>query len=242
MHGFRVWAVSIVLLFIATIGASAQNGPDDYCSFPSFIHAVGNDGTHFLHGLQTAPRDGLKANNLVWELPIGAVTGVLITRYDVQEANRIQSTSLQNTAGRWSNIGVGMEVGSAALAFALGCKHHNSRLSTAGFKMLDAMGAAAVTNEALKFAFNRQYAYASSNHGEFWEGGKSFPSGHAAVSFAFASALAHEYPDKRWVKWGAYALAAGISLSRLPAKKHFPSDVLIGGTVGYVVGDYIVSH
>ena len=62
------------------------------------------------------------------------------------------------------------------------------------------------------------------------------------MSFAFASALAHEFPNKRWVKWGAYALATGVSLSRLPAKKHFPSDVLMGGVVGYVTGAYIADH
>jgi hypothetical protein len=34
---------------------------------------------------------------------------------------------------------------------------------------------------------NRQYPYLHNSRGEFWEGGKSFPSGHAAASFAFAS-------------------------------------------------------
>jgi len=33
-----------------------------------------------------------------------------------------------------------------------------------------------------------------------------------------------------------------VSLARLPAKKHFPSDVLVGGIVGYVTGAYIADH
>jgi membrane-associated phospholipid phosphatase len=44
------------------------------------------------------------------------------------------------------------------------------------------------------------------------------------------------------VKLGAYALATGVSLSRYPAKKHFPSDILIGATIGYVTGTYLANH
>jgi membrane-associated phospholipid phosphatase len=44
------------------------------------------------------------------------------------------------------------------------------------------------------------------------------------------------------VKWGAYALATGVSLSRYPAKKHFTSDILVGATLGYVTGTYMANH
>jgi membrane-associated phospholipid phosphatase len=67
--------------------------------------------------------------------------------------------------------------------------------------------------------------------GEFWEGGKSFPSGHAATSLAFASVMAHHYPNNRWLKWSAYGLAAGVSFARVGGKKHFSLDILVGGTL-----------
>jgi len=94
----------------------------------------------------------------------------------------------------------------------------------------------------LKLAFNRQYPYARNSTAEFWEGGKSFPSGHTAISFAFASVMAHRYPHKRWIKWGSYALATGVSLARFPAKKHFPSDIVAGVPVGYLIGRYFATH
>lgn len=241
MNRLGLWAASLVFVVTFSITSLAQSTVAEYCGFSPFARGVAEDALRTTKGVGQAPRNGFRVHNLLWELPIGATTGLLIAKYDVPAANRIQSTSLQNTAGRWGNIGVGMELGSAALAFAWGCKSHNNHLSTAGFKMLDAAGAAILVDEGLKFAFNRQYPYAEHNKGEFWEGGKSFPSGHSAVSFAFASALAHEYPHNRWLKWGGYALAAGVSLSRLPAKKHFPSDVLVGGTVGYLVGTYLSS-
>lgn len=52
-------------------------------------------------------------------------------------------------------------------------------------------------------------------------------------------ASAHEYPHNRPLKWTAYGLAVSISLLRIPARKHFPSDVLVGGTLGYLIGSEI---
>ena len=93
----------------------------------------------------------------------------------------------------------------------------------------------------LQKGINRQRPFQDSGRGEFWEGGTSFTSGHAASSFAVASVLAHRYPHKAWVKWGAYAAAAAVSLSRYSAKQHFLSDILVGSTIGYVTGTYLAS-
>lgn len=238
MRGYSL----LIVLLIATVAAHAQTGPTDYCSFSSFVHGLAGDGEHLAHGLQTAPREAFRPYNLAWELPMGAGVGLLIAKYDVPAADRIQSTSLQQTADRWSNIGIGMELGSAGLAFAAGCAKHNSHLSTAGFKALDSAGAALLIDAGFKAAFNRQYPYGPHSEGEFWEGGKSFASGHSAMSFGFASAIAHEYPHNRWVKWGAYALATGVSFARYPAKKHFPSDIVVGAAIGYLTGTYLSTH
>lgn len=236
------FVLSVIITFSLSLSAMGQNNGGDYCGFSKFGSGLLKDTQHLAQGFRSAPREAVKPHNLAWELPIAATAGVLIARYDTQAVNRIQSTPLQHLAGRWSNIGLGIELGSAAFAYGYGCGTHRGHMSDAGFKMLDAMGAAVVSAEAVKVMFNRQYPYSSNSRGEFWEGGKSFPSGHAALSFGFASALAHEYPDKKWLKWAAYALATGVSLSRLPAKKHFPSDVLVGGAVGYVVGSYMATR
>jgi membrane-associated phospholipid phosphatase len=36
-----------------------------------------------------------------------------------------------------------------------------------------------------------------------------------------------------------YGLATGVSLTRVLAKQHFPSDVLVGSAVGWLVGRYV---
>ncbi|HEU5408473.1 MAG TPA: capsule assembly Wzi family protein [Nitrospira sp.] len=71
--------------------------------------------------------------------------------------------------------------------------------------------------------------------GDFFAGGSSFPSDHAVLSWSIASVVAHEYPG--WAtKLLAYGTASTVSLSRVGARKHFPSDVLIGSTLGFLIG------
>jgi membrane-associated phospholipid phosphatase len=197
----------------------------------------------FGHGLVTAPRNAIRTSNLKWELPIAAATGLLIATSDDHINGHIQSLSFAQAASRGSNVGLGIELGAAGLMYVLGCSgHRSSYAANTGFTALEAMGTASLMNYAVKVGTNRQYAYQPNTQGEFWEGGRSFPSGHAAASFAFASVIAHRYPHNFWLKWGAYGLATGVSLARVGGKKHFASDILVGGTLGYVTGTYLVTH
>jgi undecaprenyl-diphosphatase len=61
----------------------------------------------------------------------------------------------------------------------------------------------------------------------------SFPSGHAATSFACATVLAALAPRFR-LAFGA--LAAAIAYSRLYNGVHYPLDVLGGAVLGVLVG------
>jgi membrane-associated phospholipid phosphatase len=61
-------------------------------------------------------------------------------------------------------------------------------------------------------------------------------------SWGLASALAHQYPHNRALQWTAYSLAVSTALLRVPARKHFPSDILIGGTLGYLIGSQVATR
>jgi membrane-associated phospholipid phosphatase len=197
----------------------------------------------FGHGLTMAPRNAMRPSNLKWELPIAAATGLLIASSDDYINSHIKSVSFAQASSRGSNVGLGIELGAAGLMYLVGCSgHRSSYAADTGFTVLEAIGAANVMTYALKVGTNRQYAYHPDPHGEFWEGGRSFPSGHAATSFAFASVIAHRYPHKLWLKWGVYGLATGVSLARVGGRKHFASDILVGGTIGYVTGTYLATH
>jgi undecaprenyl-diphosphatase len=60
----------------------------------------------------------------------------------------------------------------------------------------------------------------------------SFPSGHAAVSFACATVLALAVPRLRWP---LYALATLIAFSRVYVGVHYPFDVIAGAAIGVLV-------
>lgn len=62
----------------------------------------------------------------------------------------------------------------------------------------------------------------------------SFPSGHASNAFAAATVVSHYYGRK----WGIplFVLSTFVSLSRLEAGKHWPSDLVAGAALGYISG------
>ncbi|MFW6301785.1 MAG: phosphatase PAP2 family protein [Bacillota bacterium] len=65
------------------------------------------------------------------------------------------------------------------------------------------------------------------------EGGRSFFSGHASVSWAVMTIFAERYPD---YSLPFYGLATGVAASRLYEDAHWFSDVLVGSFVGYGIG------
>jgi hypothetical protein len=204
------------------------------------IDQLGSDAGYYGQGLKALPRNMAKRSNLKWEIPIAIATVVLIEGVDTHVSRQFDVGSDAATAAdNASNALLGAEFGAAALTYAAGCEGGHSHARRAGFAAMEAAGYGISADLLLKAVFNREYPSNARGDARFWHGGKSFPSGHAATSWAIASAMAHQYPQKRWVKWTAYGAATGISVLRLAALKHFPSDIVVGGTLGYVTGSYI---
>lgn len=61
----------------------------------------------------------------------------------------------------------------------------------------------------------------------------SFPSGHSASGFAFASAVGHDLPR---AAPPLLALAAAVAYSRVHTGVHFPGDAIIGSVIGAAIG------
>jgi membrane-associated phospholipid phosphatase len=92
----------------------------------------------------------------------------------------------------------------------------------------------------LKMVSQRQRPPIDNSSGEFFDGGHSFPSGHAANAWSVATVIACEYGQNRpLVRFGAYTLATVVSISRFTGRNHFLSDVLIGSAIGYGIGRYV---
>jgi len=67
----------------------------------------------------------------------------------------------------------------------------------------------------------------------------SFPSGHTASIFALMTVVAQQY-DEPWIKYSAYSFATSVAFQRMLYRKHWASDVIVGGLIGYLVGRKVV--
>ncbi len=71
-------------------------------------------------------------------------------------------------------------------------------------------------------------------YGPSWQGGlDAFPSGHAAASFAVAAVLARYFPEWRGLWYGG---ALFVGMARVAGGSHFPTDVLGGAVLGFLIG------
>jgi hypothetical protein len=67
----------------------------------------------------------------------------------------------------------------------------------------------------------------------------SFPSGHTSSIFALMTVLAGQY-DEPWIKYSAYGFATSVAFQRMLYRKHWASDVIVGGLIGYLVGRSVI--
>jgi hypothetical protein len=176
-----------------------------------------------------------KISDLKWLVPAaGITTGLIMTdRTASHEASRLTSFN----SSTFSNIGLAFAAGGDVGLYLLGKANGSRQLQETGVLGGEAMVNGLVVFETLKYAFQRQRPVENNGAGRFFQSGSqlSFPSGHATLAFAFASVVAHEYNG--WLSQAlAYGGASAISLARVTGKQHFPSDVFIGGTLGYLIG------
>jgi len=126
-------------------------------------------------------------------------------------------------------------IGVAAGSYVLGHLTHNEHLRETGFLAGEAGLNSYLVAFAFKEATRRERPYQGNGHGDFFAGGASFPSEHSAAAWSVASVIAHEYPGTL-TQIAAYGLASAVTLTRVTAKQHFPSDAFVGSVLGWYFG------
>jgi membrane-associated phospholipid phosphatase len=141
-----------------------------------------------------------------------------------------------------SNGGVAALLGGAGGMWLLGHAKHNEHWSETGFLAGEAALNSLVAVEGLKYSLRRERPYQDDGSGSFFRsGGTSFPSAHVAAAWSIAGVIAHEYPGPL-TKFLVYGLASLVSVSRVRARQHFPSDVLVGSVIGNLIAQDIYSR
>jgi len=122
--------------------------------------------------------------------------------------------------------------GTAAVIYVVGRIKDRPKVSHFGSDLIQALVVSEVLTQALKSTTHRERPDGS--------GHNSFPSGHAADTFAFATAL------ERHLGWRgavpAYIVSSYVAISRLPANRHWLSDAVFGSAVGIIAGRTVTRH
>lgn len=177
-----------------------------------------------------------------WLVPLSGITaGLFVTDRDFSKHLSQNPTTISHYK-TLSTAGVGALVGGGAGMWLLGHVSHNEHWSETGFLSGEAALNSLVAVETFKYSLQRERPYQGDGSGSFFQsGGTSFPSEHAAAAWSVASVVAHEYPGPL-TKIFAYGLASLVDVSRLKARQHFPSDVLVGSVIGNLVAQNIYSR
>lgn len=212
----RLWAV----LLLVTMMLSSVHVGDAYA-----------DEGHVSWPRQMAQHAWGDLRNSFWGMPLVFFLGGagLTANLSGLDDTIQQKVSGHNYLGQWNTIanyaGAAYTVdGAAALTYVGGLISKNEEWRRTGEVLVEALVFTEGITAGLKYAVDRQRP----NGGDH-----SFPSGHAARTFAAASALTTLYG---W--WGVPALAAAgaISASRVTSNKHYLTDVLFGAVLGSTIG------
>jgi membrane-associated phospholipid phosphatase len=237
----------------AEVGGSGKSSDILFSNARDFF-ALSNRNDHKSSSVRQLPHDlwndqkriwtspfHLKESDFRWLLPLAATTGVLIgtdhhimTLIHSDATNRYRSSLI-------SDGGLALFAGAAAMSYGFGRITHDEHSHETGILAAEAAADSFFAVEALKIISSRQGPETNSGNGLFEHTSpleSSFPSEHAAFAWSVAAIFAREYPGTA-MQWGAYGLASLVSLSRVTAEKHFPSDVLIGAAAGYLMGRFV---
>jgi membrane-associated phospholipid phosphatase len=186
----------------------------------------------------TSPFHINRHNALDWMLPM-AVTGALIAS-DTRIADSFQNSRGQvRWGGRVSDVGASYTlIPIVAGSYVYGAWRDNPKGREIGVLGTESLLDSLIVVGVLKEVFRRNRPD-EKNPGDFWGGGTSFPSGHAMQVWSIASLLDHEYKHNKIVGITAYSLAGIVSAARIAAQKHFASDVVAGGAIGWFIGRYV---
>ncbi|MFZ0418118.1 MAG: capsule assembly Wzi family protein [Candidatus Sulfotelmatobacter sp.] len=173
--------------------------------------------------------------DLQWAVPLAFAGAALVASDTAIEKHVPTDPSTVSHAVTASNAGLAAFAAVGGGMFVLGHFAHNDQERETGLLSGEAGIDAFLDTEVFKYAFGRDRPFTGNGRGQFFQGGDSFPSDHAAISWAIASVIAHEYPGPM-TQLLAYGMAGGVSAARLVGQKHFASDVVVGSALGWYLG------
>jgi membrane-associated phospholipid phosphatase len=234
------------------VAFSEHHGGDPASDRQVTWHSLPKDFLHDQKGIWLLPTQLAKGKHWLPTITITGLTAGLIVadphampyfrshRGNLDDINDVFATSVTTVA----------VIGVPATLMAAGYARHDQYQVSTALLAGEAYADSAVVDLVIKAVTRRQrpidVAPTGSFHNTFFAGGKSpfkgssFPSGHAMGAFSVATVVAKRYRNHKWVPFLAYGFATAVGLSRVSTLSHFPSDVFLGGALGYAITNYAV--
>lgn len=156
-------------------------------------------------------------------------------RSEVQASRSAGTNNLASIGNGFGNlVYLGPVLGAT---WAVGALTRNRGIRIASEDALAAGVIAGGITGILKLGFGRVRPKDGGSPGRFrpFSSNTSFPSGHTTLAMAVASSLAHSTKDP-WSDVFFYSAALVTGYARINDNKHWLSDVIAGGAIGFLVG------
>jgi membrane-associated phospholipid phosphatase len=251
----RLHCIAPIVLVFASGVAVAQNDqqppaaapdsrdrvyyPGDTESFKPLAHKLLSNVLLDQKDIWTSPFHMHGDDALLWIGFTGATAALIATDHQT-------STIFENSKGQvtWGNniskIGAAYTLIPLTAGFyAFGVLVDDPKARETGVLGAEALIDGLIVYEVLKPIAGRNRPNSNSEKQEFFEGGGSFPSGHAVESWALAAVIGSEYGHTIWVPIVAYGLATVVSTARFAAQQHYASDVFAGAAIGWFIGHHV---
>ena len=184
----------------------------------------------------------IRPHDLVWLLPLGAATGITLATDTDAMRDLSRDPAFNKDCVNASNYPLGGQIAMPAILFGIGVAKNNTHAKETGILSGEALADAVIVEQISKIILRRERPLYNNAAGDFFAPNVgtngSFPSSHSMLAWSVAGVMAGEYPS-RWVPVGVYSTATGVSLMRVLGQEHFPTDVLVGGAAGWLIGDYV---
>jgi membrane-associated phospholipid phosphatase len=234
----RRWGAVALVAFLASLptgSVEAQTGatpavPADWVIRAAALPAAAASDApayhDYFHALGYSFSRGLFAREQIVPLAIGTAASLALLPVDRKISDAV--------SGHADNLGrIGNIIGSPLVMGALGgglmlgsLATDDTRFRSYAFTLSQGLIVAGTLSAVTKVAVRRKRP----NGENRW----SFPSGHAAGTFALAAVSSHYYGKKAGIP--LYALAGTVAFSRVTSGRHFLSDVVAGAAIGYIAG------
>ena len=180
-----------------------------------------------------------KASNLKWDaLELGGTAGLIAAdRHIETHIGNDHHMFYQNT----SDVAIGGLGAALAGVWIWGLKGDHPHAKETGALELETLVDTFLIYTPMQLLAARERPGEGNGNGDFWKHhniNTSFPGGHAMFTFAMATVVSHEYPQK-WVQTLAYAAASIVTVTRFMGRDHWSSDMFIGTALGIGIGSHV---